>query len=100
MSALLYSYPTKRQSLTTNLQPSGSLCPVATKSHKNVQIFRLLQSVAPQPGPCLLCAENVWRSRVEEEAGNACPPNGPITVLVVCVASVCCYTFEEVHAEL
>ncbi len=53
-----------------DLQPSGSLCNVATKVRVNVYIFGLLQSIAPQPGPCLWLAENVRSTRVEEEVRN------------------------------
>ncbi len=83
-----------------NLWPSGSLCNAAMRSHISVHIFGLLQSIAPRPGPCLRRARNVWRTRVEEEAGNARPPSGPILVLVVRLASTCSYIFEEVLVKL
>ncbi len=64
--------PTKRQSLVTNLRPSGSLCNVATKSRINVHIFGLPHSLAPWPGPCLRRAGNVWSTRAKEADQSQC----------------------------
>ncbi len=46
------------------------------------------------------CAEKVWSIRIEEEAGNASPPSGPITVLMIRVAATCSYIFEGVHVNI